>query len=663
MGAAKRLQAEPSAALARKRKKLKAKPAGLGPLQSTPADSEAVNETHSARPESGRHESTGAGEASQHKADLEALKQQDPDFYAYLDQTDRGLLDFDLGSDASGSSDSEAQQGDHQGQAADSDDDADADKEDAPPMQQLEEDMHVPPLKAKPTKSLSSEGVDLLCQRAKETGSAKATQQLLQVYRTACHVGDADENLPGSTQALGTAALDKLVLFMLTEAHDIFCGMLGVSAGCKLQQLRTCQRWPKVQPLIKTFLGNSLHLLGSLTHASLQAFALRRMRASVVFLVSSDAVQRKLMRHALQVMGSADASARVQAFLLVREMASVLPAPTLSNAMKGVYRVFVRNAKFVSAASMPHIHFLGACVIEMFGLDFSLSYEHAFTHIRELASLLRGALAMKTKDAYREVYCWQTTCTLELWGRLVGAHHENEELRSLAYPVAQLLLGSLRLMPTPTFLPLRLRLARALVALEAETKLCIPLGSVLLDMLTWKGLSQKVKASGPGGGMSSAPTIRAGKTMLASPSFQQNVVEQVIEALARHLTHWAFSPAFPELSHLPSLRLRKLAKTLPVERFRGMVKALIVAVEAQATLVTQHRAELACAPTDVEAVAQFMADPALREQAPLTQYTAQLGQKEALPVNPWIAMSQGMDSHADAGPDDLQEYVPSDDDE
>lgn len=86
----------------------------------------------------------------------------------------------------------------------------------------------------------------------------------------------------------------------------------------------------------------------------------------------------------------------------------------------------MRNAKFVSAASLPHIHFLGACVIEMFGLDAEVAYEHAFTHIRELAGLLRSALAMKTKDAYREVYCWQTTCTLELWAKIVGGHADKQ---------------------------------------------------------------------------------------------------------------------------------------------------------------------------------------------------------------------------------------------
>lgn len=58
----------------------------------------------------------------------------------------------------------------------------------------------------------------------------------LQAYRIACHVGDSEDNLPGTMQALGTAALDKLVLFMLTEVSLLTQCVACVSRG----HLRMC---------------------------------------------------------------------------------------------------------------------------------------------------------------------------------------------------------------------------------------------------------------------------------------------------------------------------------------------------------------------------------------------------------------------------------------
>lgn len=39
--------------------------------------------------------------------------------------------------------------------------------------------------------------------------------------------------------------------------------------------------------------------------------------------------------------------------------------------------------------------------------------------VQDLAVTLRGALTMKTADAFRSVYCWQTVRCLELWARIL----------------------------------------------------------------------------------------------------------------------------------------------------------------------------------------------------------------------------------------------------
>eukprot|EP00798_Chlamydomonas_sp_ICE-L_P022462 gene22462-29578_t len=168
---------------------------------------------------------------------------------------------------------------------------------------------------------------------------------------------------------------------------------------------------------------------------------------------------------------------------------------------------------------------MSTCCVELWGLDLQASYEHAFGAIRQLALSLRAALGQKTEDAYKEgpapgarrqgrhTRRWVELCgvcairqlalslraalgqktedaykeaasavtegcpgpedrgriqgaarglnCLELWSKVLGAHADKQELRPLVYPLTQLLLGAARLVPTPRFFPLRLRLLRS----------------------------------------------------------------------------------------------------------------------------------------------------------------------------------------------------------
>ena len=73
--------------------------------------------------------------------------------------------------------------------------------------------------------------------------------------------------------------------------------------------------------------------------------------------------------------------------------------------------------------------------------------------------------------------------------------HVLQDLRQLVYPAAQLLLGALRLVPSPTWFPLHLRLLGALQGLSAATGLYIPLAQPLLHFLQWPGLRKCAQAS------------------------------------------------------------------------------------------------------------------------------------------------------------------------
>ena len=76
----------------------------------------------------------------------------------------------------------------------------------------------------------------------------------------------------------------------------------------------------------------------------------------------------------------------------------------------------------MTAGNAAHVAFMGSGLVELFGLDPAASYEHAFHALKQLAQLMRSALVAKSKEAFRQVYCWQTLNCLDLWARLLGAH-------------------------------------------------------------------------------------------------------------------------------------------------------------------------------------------------------------------------------------------------
>ncbi len=82
----------------------------------------------------------------------------------------------------------------------------------------------------------------------------------------------------------------------------------------------------------------------------------------------------------------------------------------------------------------------------------------------------------------------------------------------------------------------------------------------------------------------------------------------MLELLADHLRQWSCSVAFPELSHLPLLSLRRFAKTCAVERFRRSAKSLVEAIERNAAWVGRARDAVEFSPKDVSAVAGFLAE-------------------------------------------------------
>ena len=510
----------------------------------------------------------------------------------------------------------------------DDDDDDDDDEEDD------DDDGSRPKSSKMDAKTLTSAVVTKLCERAASADSLGAVRNLLRAYRAAAHYGDEDEDEEAGVRLASSSAFHALVTFTLEEMDTILRGLLGSPPAGHPDEARMFKphqqtRWKKVEPLAKSFLGNTLHLLGQLTDPDMSRFLMARLNASVPFFHAFERLTRKTLKAVLALFGSGEPALRVQSILLIRNMAAVLPPPTLERAAKGVYRQFAANAKFINAESIEHVVFMTTCVCEIYGLDQNQSYSLAFTYVRQLASLLRGALTNKSKEAFRAVYCWQYVNCLECWSRVLQTHakEESDPLRPLIYPVAQVALGAARLLPSARYAPLRLRLVRALNALSEATGHFVPVAPLLLELLGFSELNKAPMAT-----KNRPPdfslVLRVAKQELRSPAVQEVIVEGALQLLAAHLNQWAYSPGFPELAHVPSRDLRRFCKATQVTRFRKAARAVVDAAERNADWIARKRDAVDFAPKDFDRARAFLAEEREAKKAPMEKLAAQLLDKE-----------------------------------
>ncbi|KAK3260781.1 hypothetical protein CYMTET_30281 [Cymbomonas tetramitiformis] len=554
-------------------------------------------------------------ELGSHKDQLKSLEEQDPEFFKYLQENDQDLLNWDESDEEEEDPATEAAPG--------------AGTEDA----MEEEEASEPARAGKERGVLTTKMVTEWCKAAKENRDIASVKKLLRGYRSACHYGDAQlDDLDSEYNIASSNVFNKLMLFVLREIDGIFRSILGMAgkdpALTSNVSLEKRPRWKKVEPLLKSYLGNTLHIAGQMTDDSMIAFTLRRLGASADLMEPFDRLTRKILRMALGVFAGGDsvdnARLRVSAILFIRRLAVAVPG-YLDKCLRGVYRTFAANAKFVTPTSIPSISFMADCVVEMYGLDHAASYQHAFVAIRQLALLLRSALTTKTKDAFQAIYCWQAVWCMEVWVRVLVAYTESVELQALVYPVAQIIVGAARLLPAARYFPLRLRLVRLLNRLAAGTGKFIPVSSLLIEVLQFKELSKSpLAAGGAGKPPDFATVLKVPKASLRTTAFQGECMSQALWLLAEHLSHWGYSPSFPELTHVPIVALRAFVKKTSVDRFRKQAKSLVEVVERHSDWVVGKRNTVDFAPRDTMAIGSFMEAEKQAKQGPLYKYVAQL---------------------------------------
>ncbi|CAH8262514.1 unnamed protein product [Arabidopsis lyrata] len=546
-------------------------------------------------------------EAEEHEEQLKRLQEKDADFYQYMKEHDAELLKFDA---------TEIED--------DTDVEPDTDLEDTEKEGDDEATKMEIAKKVTEQKTITASMVNSWSKSIKVDAKLGAVRSILRAYRTACHYGD-DTGDDQSTKfsVMSSEVFNKIMSYVLIEMDGILRKLLRFpedTRGTKetILDLMNTRPWKNYNHLVKSYLGNSLHVLNQMTDTEMITYTLRRLKHSSVFLAAFPSLLRKYIKVALHFWGTGSGALSVVSLLFLRDLCIRLGSDCVDDCFKGMYKAYVLNCQFVNADKLQHISFLGNCFIELLGTDISAAYQHAFVFIRQLAMILREALNTKTKEAFRKVYQWKFIHCLELWTGAVCAYSSQSELRPVAYPLAQIITGVARLVPTARYTPLRIRCVRMLNRIAASTGTFIPVSMLLVDMLEMKELNRP-PTGGVGKGVDLRTLLKVSKPAVKTRAFQEACVYSVVEELVEHLSQWSCSVAFFELSFIPTIRLRSFFKSTKAERFRKEMKQLIIQIEANSEFVNKKRASIKFLPNDL-ASESFLEDEKKAGKSPLLQY-------------------------------------------
>jgi nucleolar complex protein 2 len=550
-------------------------------------------------------------EAVDEELDMEQLAKDDPEFYSYLKDNDKDLLDFKAVNPLDAMSEDEDEDEEEEGAAATQDAAA-----------------------VSGTTARNAIVVDLNLVKKwrddlrSEAPSVKTLKNVVIAYKAAINAEKGE--------AFKYAVTEEAVFksLMLVVLQDFPLGVQKVTPyKVSSHGIRNIHgnknKVGQVSTILKVHTPSLITLLEDSSNTETCALVLQSVQELLPYLISFRKLLKLVVNAIVNIWSSSTSlETAISSFAWMNNACKEYPKSILEIVLRATYTNFLKNCGKTNVHTTPLINFQKNSAAELFGLNQALGYQIGFEFVRQLAVHLRGSVNNPTKDSYKAVYNWKFVHGLDFWSRVISVQSANDgtesPLKQLIYPLVQVTIGTIKLIPSAQFFPLRFYLVRSLIRLSQNTGVYIPLFPLLCEILHSSMFSRSGKRETlPAIDFES--NIKVNKAYLNTRVYMDGVCEELVELIGEFFLLYCKSVAFPELTTPPLIFLRRFIKKNNTAKINGkfnrQLTTLVEKLTANTKYIEKHRSQIEYGPKNKVEVAKFLQDVKW-DKTPLGAYVA-----------------------------------------